>query len=282
LTTRLGLTIFYHYAETFDSYDVETRNVHQAGDFLIVIRAIVFDLDGTLVKTEDLKALSYARAAMELRPEDLTEAEVLEAFKDVVGLSRQEVSEALIQRFKLEEAVQQRAPEKDATNVWEAFADTRMQIYNRMLADPRILDSYKCPYNVGLLHRARQEKLCTGLATMSHQAEANRVLEILKISDKFDVLATRESVAQPKPDPEIYLLVGEKLGVQPHECLVIEDSPTGIKAALTAGMPCIAVTSDFTRKVVHDSGLLDKRWIVDDTTMLTSRAMEVVGESKKE
>ncbi|MCZ6777289.1 MAG: HAD family phosphatase [Ignavibacteria bacterium] len=246
-----------------------------------MIRAIVFDLDGTLVRTEDLKALSYARAAMELRPEDLTEAVVIEAFKDVVGLSRQEVSEALIQRFKLEEAVRKRIPKQDATAVRGAFADMRMQIYNRMLADPQILDSYKCPNNVGCLHRAREENLRTGLATMSQQNEAKRVLEILKIEDKFDFIATRETVIRGKPDPEIYLLVAEKLGVQPHECLVIEDSPTGIKAALTAGMPCIAVTSDFTRKVVHASGLLDKRWIVDDTTMLTSRAMEVVGESKK-
>ena len=56
-----------------------------------MIRAFVFDLDGTLVETEELKALSYARAAAELRP-DLNEGEVTEAFKDLVGLSRQEVA----------------------------------------------------------------------------------------------------------------------------------------------------------------------------------------------
>lgn len=129
-----------------------------------------------------------------------------------------------MQRFKLDEAVRKRISKHDANAVWEAFVDMRMQIYNRMLADLRMLDSYKCPYNVELLHRAREERLCTGLATMSHRAEANRVLEILKITDKFDFKATRDSVAKPKPDPEIYLLVGEKFGVQPYECLVIEDS----------------------------------------------------------
>ena len=245
-----------------------------------MIRAIVFDLDGTLVKTEDLKALSYARVATELRPKDLAEKDVLEAFKDVVGLSRQEVSEVLIQRFSLEEAIRKRVPKRNRTAVWEAFAEMRIQVYKQMLADPQILETYKCPYNVGLLHRAREEKLCTGLATMSHQNEAKRVLEILKIHDKFDFVATRESVVLSKPNPEIYLLVAEKLAVQPHECLVIEDSPAGIKAALAAGMPCIAVTSDFTRKVVHNSGLLEKRWIVDDTTKLIPRAMEVVVESR--
>jgi len=49
---------------------------------------MIFDLDGTLVQTERLKALSYARAAVELCPHAISEAEVVEAFKDVVGLPR--------------------------------------------------------------------------------------------------------------------------------------------------------------------------------------------------
>jgi phosphoglycolate phosphatase-like HAD superfamily hydrolase len=54
-----------------------------------MIAAFVFDLDGTLVETEELKALSYARAAVEPRP-GLDEADVVVAFKDFVGRSRQE------------------------------------------------------------------------------------------------------------------------------------------------------------------------------------------------
>jgi beta-phosphoglucomutase len=69
-----------------------------------MIRAIVFDLDGTLVQTERLKALSYARAAVQLRSQDFTEAEVVEAFKEVVGLPRRGVSLALLAQFGLEKA----------------------------------------------------------------------------------------------------------------------------------------------------------------------------------
>ena len=50
-----------------------------------MIPATIFDLDGTLVQTERLKALSYAHAAVELCPHNLTEAEVVQAFKEVVG-----------------------------------------------------------------------------------------------------------------------------------------------------------------------------------------------------
>src|SRR5437667_4122430 len=83
-----------------------------------VILAVIFDLDGTLVETEELKALSYARAAVELRPEDLSIAEVIDAFKEVVGLSRREVAMALIQRFGLEEVAQARISEFGVDTPW--------------------------------------------------------------------------------------------------------------------------------------------------------------------
>jgi len=55
-----------------------------------VIRAVIFDLDGTLVQTERLKAISYARAGAELCPYQVSEEEVIGAYKDVVGLPRHE------------------------------------------------------------------------------------------------------------------------------------------------------------------------------------------------
>ena len=72
-----------------------------------MIRAFIFDLDGTLVETEKLKALSYARAATGLRP-DLDEHEAEAAFADFVGLSPQEVAVGLMRRFGLEGAARAR------------------------------------------------------------------------------------------------------------------------------------------------------------------------------
>ena len=82
-----------------------------------MIRAFIFDLDGTLVETEELKGLSYARAATELRP-DLSEEEVLGAFTDLVGLSRQEVAVGLMRRFALEEASRDRMAEFGVGTPW--------------------------------------------------------------------------------------------------------------------------------------------------------------------
>ena len=80
-------------------------------------------------------------------------------------------------------------------------------------------------------------------------------------------------VVSGKPDPEIYELVSRELEVDAAESLVLEDSPTGVEAAIGAGMWCIAVTTPFTRDGVHKQALLPPEWIVDDPEQVS----EVVG-----
>jgi len=246
-----------------------------------MIRAIIFDLDGTLAQTEKLKALSYARAAIELSPKPLTEAQIIEAFKEFVGLSRQEVAEGLIKRFDLEDNAQKRVAEFDVNAPWQAFVQVRLQTYNVMLADPAIVRRHRCPYNLALLRWARRNEYRTGLATMSYREQVSRVLEILEIKDKFDFIATRDDVEHGKPDPEIYLLESKQLDIPPAQCLVIEDSASGIKAALAAGMWCIAVTTEYTREGVYAGKLLEPRWIVDDPAKLVEVARQMIVERKE-
>ena len=103
-----------------------------------MIRAFVFDLDGTLVETEELKALSYARAAAELCP-DLNEGEVIGAFKDLVGLSRQEVAVGLMHRFALEGAARDRIVEFRVATPWQAYVQIRLSIYETRRSPPWVL-----------------------------------------------------------------------------------------------------------------------------------------------
>ncbi|MCJ7535768.1 MAG: hypothetical protein MUO57_09570, partial [Anaerolineales bacterium] len=104
-----------------------------------MIRALIFDLDGTLVQTERLKALSYAGAAIELSPHQISEGQVVEAFKEVVGLARQEVAQTLVDRFDLQEKAAERMAEFGVSTPWQAFIQVRLQHYEAMLADPQIL-----------------------------------------------------------------------------------------------------------------------------------------------
>jgi HAD superfamily hydrolase (TIGR01509 family) len=241
-----------------------------------VIRAMIFDLDGTLVQTERLKAISYARAAIELCPHDLTEDEVIEAFKDVVGLSRQEVATALVERFSLEKKARALMAEFDVGTPWQAYVQVRLRIYDEMLADPEILRANRWPHNIALLEEARRTHCEVGLATMSRRKQATRVLDVLDLSDAFAFVATRDDVERPKPDPEIYLLVSRELKVPPSECLVIEDSPTGVKAAQAAEMAVVAVSTPFTQQHLHEGGLLPPEHIVDNPDTLPSVVAHIV------
>ncbi len=93
-----------------------------------MISAVIFDLDGTLVETEELKAIAHARSVTELRPE-VPEEEVISAYgDDLIGRSRQEVAETLIQRFGLEEATRERMAELGEDERWRALVHMRRAI----------------------------------------------------------------------------------------------------------------------------------------------------------
>ncbi len=115
-----------------------------------------------------------------------------------------------------------------------------------------------------------------GVATMSHRKHAVLVLERLGLTSEVDVLVTREDVREAKPSPEIYLLIASKLGAQPADCFVLEDSVPGVRAATAAGMHCVAITNDMTRDAVHAARVLSGERIVDDPARLGPVARAVL------
>jgi beta-phosphoglucomutase-like phosphatase (HAD superfamily) len=71
------------------------------------------------------------------------------------------------------------------------------------------------------------------------------------IRELLDVVVARDDVTNVKPDPELFLLAARRLGVAPESCVVFEDSPNGMRAALTAGMHCVAVPNHLTRPLAR-------------------------------
>lgn len=228
---------------------------------------MIFDLDGTLVQTEKLKALSYGRAAHELRP-DVTEDDVIEGFAVVVGQSRREVARYLVDKFALGPAAAGRMEEHGVDTPWQAFVQIRLTFYHDILRDEQTLLNHRWPHTMALLERARSSCRKVGLATMSYCPQVQHVLRVLGLENAFDFVASRDDVEHGKPDPEIYYLVSAELDVPPEECLVIEDSPAGVRAALSAGMACVAVATPFTRARLREGNLLEDRWMVDDPDQL--------------
>jgi HAD superfamily hydrolase (TIGR01509 family) len=237
----------------------------------MMIRAVIFDLDGTLLETEQLKAQSYARAAIQLRPGLFSEAEAITAFEDFVGGSREEVSRGMLRRFGLEKFAHARMKEFGASEPWQVYTRLRLRIFEEIVADEAVLSDAAWPHNVDLLHQVRAANCKVGLATMSYCPQVERSLRALKLETAFDFIATREDVEVPKPDPEIYLLATKALGVAPGECMVVEDSVAGVRAGLAAGALVLAVSTPPTRRKLHESGLLDAHHIVDSPAELQEK-----------
>lgn len=228
-----------------------------------MIRAVIFDFDGTLIQTERLKAKSYAQAAVQLMPDELIEEDVFDAFTDFVGGSHEEVSKGLMQRFNLEKAARTRMVEFSASAPWQVLTRLRLNIYEDMLADEETIRHAAWPHNMALLQQVRDAQCKIGLATMSQCQQVGRLLHALDLESSFDFIATREEVDSPKPDPEIYELVAMELGIPLQETLIIEDSVAGVNAGLCAGAHVLAVATPMTREKLHQSGLLAEAYIVD-------------------
>ena len=150
-----------------------------------------------------------------------------------------------------------------------------------MVADPQVIIDNQWPHTVGLLRVARDYSCKTALATMSYRNEALHVLRALAIEDSLDEILTREDVQNPKPDPEIYLLAAQKLEVEPQDCLVLEDSPSGVRAGVAAGMNVIAVATPFTTAGLHSSQVLEHAWMVHEPEKLLEVVRDRIAEHNR-
>ena len=245
-----------------------------------MIRAILFDLDGTLIQSEKLKAHSYAIAVQRLRHLDEPEPGAIEAYREIVGSARDVASKHVIQSLNLEAELVPLAGEFGVDEPWQVLTAMRTEIYNAMVADPEVLRDNQWPHTVGLLRIAKDNFCRTGLATMSHRSEVDRVLGVLDLHSALDLVLTREDVRDAKPAPEIYELAARLLEVAPNQCVVIEDSVNGVTAGVSAGAHVIAVATPFTGDALHRSGVVDERWIVDDPPSLNDVVERLIAEER--
>ena len=96
---------------------------------------------------------------------------------------------------------------------------------------------------VDLVRRCRQAGLKLAVGSSAPPENIQLVLDELGIADCFDVIVHDGDVGRGKPDPQVFLIAARRLGLAPARCAVIEDAPTGIQAALAAGMIVIGLTT---------------------------------------
>ena len=100
----------------------------------------------------------------------------------------------------------------------------------------------------GFLEEARKLHIPVALATSAGKTNIEYTLSGTGLKPYFDVLVGGEDVLQGKPDPEIFLMAAQRLGIPAPRCLVFEDALLGIEAACRAGMKAVAITTTLPAK----------------------------------
>ena len=181
--------------------------------------AVIFDMDGLMLDSERAIIDCMAEAARDCGYHDLPE---------VLWLSMVGHSEAVC-RHLLDEAV------------GEAGRDAILQ-RSHLLYDAVVAAGVPHrPGIVAMLDFLEARGMPRAVATSTRRPLALRKLEAAGLLSRFHAICTSSDVQHPKPAPDIYLLAATSLGVDPAHCLVLEDSPTGVRAALAAGMHPIQI-----------------------------------------
>lgn len=183
------------------------------------IRAVVLDLDGVMVDSETI-ALEMWHEFLALYGKALSEAE----YRQMVGMEPRETATFVRQRTGIPVGVE------------EILEDHRTRVMEAVGKDAK-------PVN-GLEHfikETRQRGLPVGVASNSGTTYVDQVLRAIGLRKAFDCVITADQVARAKPAPDIYLAAASSLKTPSERCLAIEDSPIGMKSALSAGMRCVVI-----------------------------------------
>ena len=186
----------------------------------VAIRAVVFDLDGTLVDTEAQWA--RAREALTTRSGGAWRPGAHEA---MMGMSSSEWT-----RYMHEELAVPLGPPE----ILEAIIDELGALYRAELPLlPGALHAVDAAASVGPL----------AVASSSPAALIDLVLELAGVLERLAVTLSSEEVSRGKPSPDVFLEACARLGFAPQEVAAVEDSEAGLEAALAAGMRVVAVPS---------------------------------------
>lgn len=188
-----------------------------------MIKAVIFDLDGVLVTTDELHFLAWKQLAEELGIEGFTKADNARQR----GVSRMASLEVVLEK------TERKFSDEEKT----ALAEKKNDMYVKSLSSLSPLDVLEGVNNFIAYLRGKGVKIAVGSASKNTPL----ILTKTNLAHKFDAVSCGLDTQKSKPDPEVFLIAAEKIGISPSECAVIEDSDAGIEAAKAGGMYAVAV-----------------------------------------
>jgi beta-phosphoglucomutase family hydrolase len=199
-------------------------------------KGVILDMDGTLIASTEADFLAWKNTFADYGQE-LT----YDTYFPMLGMKSQDVIRKIM---KLDGEEVDRALSKKMAH-FETIMDVK--------------GIAPIPYAEDLLKTLRTLPVKLALATSSRKMKMRLVMTKLNFLQYFDETVTGEEVHNSKPHPDIFLLAAKKLNLAPEDCIVIEDAASGVTAAKSAGMKCIAITTP------HDKQQLQHADIVIDT-----------------
>jgi beta-phosphoglucomutase len=191
-----------------------------------MIEAIIFDMDGVLVDSEpihtEIEKLQFKMNGISISDED--HQHFLGTAADAMW---KKIAERHILQIPIEELIEQNRTES-------------LRFFSELAEIPVM------PGLIDLLKKLQKKNYPMAVASSSFPEIIDLILMKTGLKEYFQVIVSGEEAGKSKPEPDVFLLAAQKLGVKPENCLVIEDSFNGIKAAHAAGMSCVAYQSPGT------------------------------------
>lgn len=203
------------------------------------MKALIFDCDGVLADTErDGHRVAFNEAFAQLGCGVNWDAEI---YKEILKISGgKERIRYYFNRYGWPEGVRDR--DSFVRIAYELKTDIFLQIVEKDGLSLR-------PGVARLVDEAIEARLTLAVCSTASERAVNLIVEKLLGQDRksrFDLILAGDVVTRKKPDPEIYNLALQRLGLRPEDCVVIEDSRNGLLAAKGAGMYCVITTNAYT------------------------------------
>lgn len=216
-----------------------------------MIKCVIFDMDGVVVNSEPV---SYAANQEMYKSLDIVVPD--DVYATFTGNSDKNIAQKLIDLYKLEISLDELLQKK---------FDHLMLMFDKIELMPGVTNLIADLHDNGI-------KLI--LASSSSKRKIEKIFTHFNLHKYFDAIISGEDFEFSKPDPAIFLEAVSKSGFAKNECIIIEDSTNGIKAAKAAGVYCIAYQSEHA--LLQDTSLADK--IITNFKELTADNIKTISQ----
>lgn len=188
-----------------------------------MIKAVIFDLDGVLVTTDELHYRAWKKLAEQ---------------EGITGFTREDnIRQRGVSRMASLEVVLEKSGKQYSDAEKKVLAEKKNDMYVKSLESldkSAVLDGV---FDFITYLKQKGIKLAVGSASKN----TPMILEKTGLADKFEAVSCGLDTQKSKPDPEVFLIAADRLDIPYSECLVVEDSDAGIEAAKAGGMYALAV-----------------------------------------